>query len=60
LSSESRFTAVQKKCDTPPHVHPMSRYVIARDQFTGLNESTEVHTSPILAKACPLQHHLVL
>jgi len=33
LSSESHFTAVQKKCATPPHVHPTSMYVIARGQF---------------------------
>jgi len=33
LSSESNFTAVQKKCATPSHIHPASRYVIACDQF---------------------------
>ena len=33
MGSESQFTAIQKECATPPHVHPMSRYVTARDQF---------------------------
>jgi len=28
LGSESHFTAVQKKCATPPHIHPMSRYIL--------------------------------
>ena len=36
--SESRFIAVQKECATPPHIHLMSRYVIARDQFTASNK----------------------
>ena len=33
VSWVQKATAVQKECATPPHVHPMSRYVIARDQF---------------------------
>jgi len=31
--SESYLTAVQKECASSPHIHPTSRYVIARDQF---------------------------
>ena len=27
------FTAVQKQCATPPHTHPTSRYVTARDKL---------------------------
>jgi len=27
------FTAVQKQCATPPHTHPMSRYITAHDQL---------------------------
>jgi len=33
LGSESHFTAVEKECATPPHVHQMSRYVTACDQL---------------------------
>jgi len=29
----SHFTAIQKECATPPHVHPTSRYITAHDQF---------------------------
>ena len=33
LGSESCFRATQRECVTPPHVHPTSRYIVARYQF---------------------------
>jgi len=33
LMSRARLLAVFWECATPPHVHPMSRYVTAHDQF---------------------------
>ena len=33
LGFTSLFIAVQKERATPPHIHPMSRYVIVCDQF---------------------------
>ena len=33
LGFRKPFKAIQKECATPPHVHPMSRYITACDQF---------------------------